>query len=171
MTSAGESRFHIFPWREEEGFGDKRVLRPTLFVTLRDQGLSTTTKALVDTGAPRCVFPRGAAEAIGIELPPAYEATTRAVLMGNEWPAVTVEVEFELDPFEDLSWTAEVDFAIDEGLPFGLLGYEGFLNRWAVSFNAYLGYFVVEPAEDFDARIPTDPFDELTARYPDDFDP
>jgi hypothetical protein len=170
MTTGG-SRFHIFPWREEEGYGGKRILRPTLYVTLRNADLETTTKALVDTGAPRCVFPLGAAEALGIEVPPVYEATTKVILMNNEWPAITEEVEFDLPPFEDLGWTAEVDFVLVEGLPFGLLGYEGFMNRWAVSFNAYAGYFVVEPVEDFDARIPPDPFDELQERYPDDYTP
>lgn len=170
MTAAGESRFHIFPWREEEGYGGRRILRPTLYVTLRDAGMETTTKALVDTGAPRCFFPRGAAEALGIVCPPTYEATTRVVLMAREWPAVTAAVEFVLPPFHD-AWTTEIDFAIEEGLPFGLLGYEGFLNRWAVSFNAYNGYFVVEPVEEFAARIPPDPFEELERRFPDEYSP
>jgi hypothetical protein len=56
-------------------------------------------------------------------------------------------------------------------LPFGLLGYEGFLNRWAVSFNAYMGYFVVEPAEDFDQRMPDDTFEEMLRRFPDPYEP
>jgi hypothetical protein len=60
---------------------------------------------------------------------------------------------------------------LEEGLPFALLGYEGFLNRWAVSFNAYLGYFVVEPAEDFDRRIPEDSFTQMLERFPDPYDP
>lgn len=55
---------------------------------------------------------------------------------------------------------------MDEGLPFGLLGYEGFLNRWAVSFNGYRGYFVVEPIEDFDSRQPQEVFDTLAATWP-----
>lgn len=71
-----------------------------------------------------------------------------------------------LSPFADQSWEAEVDVVVDEGLPFALLGYEGFLNRWAVSFNGYLGYFVVEPAEDFDARQPHEMFSELRDRFP-----
>jgi hypothetical protein len=133
--------------------------------------LETTTKALVDTGAPRCFFPRGTAEALGINLPAAYAATTKVVLMDRVWPATTVEVDLVLPPFLDLRWTAAIDFSLEEGLPFGLLGYEGFLNRWAVSFNAYNGYFVVEATEDFDARIPPDPFDELEQRFPDEYMP
>jgi hypothetical protein len=91
--------------------------------------------------------------------------------MGQEWPAITDMVRFDLPPFEGLEWEAEADFVLDEGLPFGLLGCAGFLDRWAVSFNAYYGYFVVEPADDFDARIPPDPFDELQRRYPDQYHP
>jgi hypothetical protein len=171
VSDAGASRFHIFPWREEEGYGGKRLLRPTLFVTLSSGDLDTTTKALIDTGSPRCVFPRGAGEALSLDFPPPFEATRKVVLMGREWPAVTVPVWFVLQPFDDLGWEAEVDFVLDEGLPFGLLGYEGFLNRWAVSFNAANGYFVVEPAESFAERIPADTFDEFERRYPDEFQP
>lgn len=91
--------------------------------------------------------------------------------MGHEWPAITATVNLLLPPFADQGWEAEVDVVVDEGLPFALLGYEGFLNRWAVSFNGYLGYFVVEPAEDFDGRQPHEMFRELRGRFPDLFSP
>lgn len=68
-------------------------------------------------------------------------------------------------PFAD-AWEAEVDFVHDEGLPFGLLGYEGFLNRWAVSFNGYNGYFVVAPVDLFHDRQPSDLLDRLRSRWP-----
>jgi len=90
----------------------------------------------------------------------------RIELLGRSWPAVTVPVTLRLRPFDD-PWDAGVDFVLDEGLPFGLLGYEGFLNRWAVSFNAYEGYFVVEPVEDFHQRLPPDPLRALVERGPD----
>jgi hypothetical protein len=86
--------------------------------------------------------------------------------MGRQWPAVTATVNVLLEPFADMGWSAEVDFVVDEGLPFALLGYEGFLNRWAVSFNGYLGYFVAEPADEFDARQPTGLLNDLRARWP-----
>ena len=133
--------------------------------------LTTTTKALVDTGAPRCVFPRGAGEALGLTFPPPSQAATKVLLMGRTWPTITQAITFELPPFNDLAWEAEVDFVLEEGLPFGILGYEGFFNRWAVSFNAYEGYFVVEPVEDFTSRLPLDPFDEMTTRFPDPYEP
>jgi hypothetical protein len=86
--------------------------------------------------------------------------------VGREWPAVTAEVAVVLPPFQDLEWEAEFDFVLEEGLPLALLGYEGFLNRWAVSFNAYMGYFIIEPAEIFDDRQPEEVFEELRANNP-----
>jgi hypothetical protein len=70
-----------------------------------------------------------------------------------------------------MAWAAEVDFVLDEGLRFGLLGYEGFLNRWAVSFDGYHAFFVVEPVETFADRIPIDPFEEFQRRWPDSYRP
>jgi hypothetical protein len=140
-------------------------------VTLQLGDLETTTVALVDTGAPRCVFPRGTGEALGLEFPMVSQTTSKAVFLGHDWPIIATSVNLDLPPFQDLGWEAEVDFVLEEGLPFALLGYEGFLNRWAVSFNAYLGYFVVEPAEDFDRRIPEDSFTQMLERFPDPYDP
>jgi hypothetical protein len=90
--------------------------------------------------------------------------------MGQNWPAVTATVDLVLPPFDDLGWEADVDFVLDEGLPFALLGYEGFLNRWAVSFNGYLGYFLIEPVDEFDARQPPEALDELRRRRPELFE-
>lgn len=173
MTSAGESRFHIFPWREEEAvLGRGRALRPTLDVKLSLGNLSTTTKALVDTGAPKTVFPRGVGDALDISFPAfPSDAEESVILMGHRWPAINQSVDLELPPFADLGWHAPVLFVLDEGLPFALLGLEGFLDRWAVSFNGAMSYFVVEPAEAFDNRIPPEPFEELQRRFPDEYEP
>ena len=127
-----------------------------------------TTKALIDTGSPRCVFPRGVGDLLGIEFPDfPSQAPKKITLMGRDWPAVTDSVELMLRPFTDDRWEAEVDFVLDDGLPFALLGYEGFLNRWAVSFNGYAGYFVVEPIESFDERQPAAVFEALKSQWPD----
>lgn len=56
---------------------------------------------------------------------------------------------------------------MDEHLSLALLGYEGFLNRWSVTFNAAYGYFVVQPAEDLDESQPDSLFEDLRRRYPD----
>jgi hypothetical protein len=94
-------------------------------------------------------------------------------LLGGEWWAHREMVTLCLPPFEDVVWESEVDFLIhDPGpLPFGILGQEGFLDKWVVSFNYYDSYFVVEPIEDFQRRIPIDPFEEMQNRFPDDYRP
>jgi hypothetical protein len=88
-------------------------------------------------------------------------------LMGQKWPLLSTTVTLALTDIPGAEWEAEVDIALHEGLPFALLGLEGFLNRWAVSFNANNGYFVVEPIEDFEDRVPPDPFEEFQRRFPD----
>jgi len=55
---------------------------------------------------------------------------------------------------------------IEEGLPFGLPGYEGFLSRWAVSFNAYMGYVVVERPRTSTSASRTTPCEEMLHRLP-----
>jgi hypothetical protein len=63
------SRYHIFPWREEDTVKGRPVLRPTIDVQLTAGDMQVTTRALIDTGAPRTVFPRGIADALAIDLP------------------------------------------------------------------------------------------------------
>lgn len=130
--------------------------------------LSISTKALIDTGSPRTVLPRGVGDLLGIGFPRyRTDATKKIRLLGQDWPAITETVTLELPPFDDdLTWEAEVDFFVDEELSFALLGYEGFLNRWAVTFNAAFGYFVVEPADDYGDRLDPTVLDELSHRYP-----
>jgi hypothetical protein len=57
---------------------------------------------------------------------PSYssDADKTVTLMGQSWPAVTATVDPGLPPFDDLGWEVDVDFVLDEGLPFALLGYE-----------------------------------------------
>ncbi len=157
------SRFHIFPWREEESLETGRViLRPTVDVQLIGGSGRARANALIDTGAPVTVFPRGVGDLLGVDFPPEGSDGDEVVIMlAHRWPCVVRTVSVLLPPFDDLEWEASVRFSIEEGLPFALLGYEGFLNRWAVSFNAYMGYTVVETIESFNERIPIDPFVEF----------
>ncbi|MDA8044714.1 MAG: hypothetical protein M0Z30_05680 [Actinomycetota bacterium] len=113
------------------------------------------------------MFPRGIGDLLAVEFPElGFQCPKKIHLMGREWPATTETVSLTLDPFDDLDWDAEVDFVFEEGLPFALLGYEGFLNRWAVSFHGHGGYFIVEPADGFDERQPAEVIDGLRQRWP-----
>ena len=93
---------------------------------------------------------------LGLDLPDfGSGADGKIHLLGSEWPTIQRTVQLQLQPFDEV-WEAEVDFVIDEGLAFGLLGYEGFLNRWAVSFNGYHGYIIVEPVESHRDNVPAE---------------
>lgn len=137
-------------------------------IEANDLGLNV--KALIDTGAPRTIFPRGFGEALGLEVPAFPSQGDRLHhLAGQPVHAVSEFVEFVIPQCPDLRWEAEVDFLIEEPgpLPFGLLGQEGFLNKWAVTFVYGLGYFVIEPADEFESRLPLDPFMLLQEQFPD----
>lgn len=163
MNLPHPGRIHPFPWREEESVGGTRVQRPTVDVRLTANNLTHKTKALIDTGSPTCVFPRGAGDLLGVEF---HYTPHRVRLMGGLWVAVRESVSMMLEPFEGDSWDADVLFVRDEGLPFALLGYEGFLNRWAVSFNGALGYFTVESADDFHRRQGPEVTEVLRREWP-----
>lgn len=110
-----------------------------------------TTRALVDTGAPVTVFDRGAADALGVRIrnTGAVDGTVR--LLGR-----TLNVQFEIidlclrdDPA--LSWSARVAFIKNQQFQMafqGILGTEGFLDRFAVTFNKYYDWFQIVPADD-----------------------
>jgi hypothetical protein len=167
-----DSRFRLFPYREEETVRgrSRRLPRPTVDATLASGEFEATTKCLIDTGSPRCVFPRGAAVALDLELPESAEGHPDVHdlrFLGENWEALPFTVQLTLPPYEDLTWEAEADFVLNEGLPFGLLGHEGFLDRWAVSFNAYHDYSVLEPVEALHQRVPVDVFRVWQEEWPD----
>jgi hypothetical protein len=112
------------------------------------------THALVDTGSPRTIFPRGIGDLLGVEFPDLdSKARTKITILGRDWPAVTATVTLELLPSKgSTAWEAEVDFVLDDGLPFALLGYEGFFSHWAVFVNGYGAYFVLEELHDYAER-------------------
>lgn len=156
--------FHIFPWREKESLATgQTILRPMVDVQLELDGFKTGCDALIDTGAPLTVFERGVGDMLEIDFPEEGAlGDTKVILFNREWPAVTRTVSLTLPPFADLGWEAEARFVLDEGLPFGLLGYEGFLNRWVVTFNAYRGYTIVESLDSFEDRpLPIDTWEEF----------
>jgi hypothetical protein len=127
------------------------------------------TPALVDTGAPLTLFPRGMAELLEISLPDLRDPSVETVTMlRHDWPVYCTTVTLTLPPFEDMTWESGVRFALEDGLPFALLGYEGFLNRWVVTVNGAQGYLVVEPAENFyKPGEAVDPYEVFLREWPD----
>lgn len=160
--------FEFFPWRESERLtSGEPVVRPLLDVDLVLGDLEIRTPALIDTGAPRCLFPRGVADVLGLRFPPkSHLAVRQHLMLGRSWAAITHMVTLSVDSVAGMVWEAEVDFLFDEGLSFGVLGLEGFLNKWAVTFVGGRNYFVVESTDGFERRVPPEPFDEFQRRWP-----
>lgn len=141
------------------------MARPTVDVRLRADTEAWLSKALIDTGAPRCIFDRSTADALGLDLSDRSRLRTH-YLVGGEWDAVPRLVELSLPQVEGVLWEAEVDFILaDWEMPFGLLGHEGFLDRWVVTFNRYRNYIVVQSVDDFEDNLPVDPWDAFQASF------
>jgi hypothetical protein len=161
-------RFHIFPYREEEPrLSLPPAQRPTVNLTLSHGGNDIRVRALVDTGSHACIFGRAVADALEIELGPASGPRRRLGILGDVHDAVMAHVTMDLPPFQGLSWEADAAFLIEDlDLSFaGVLGQEGFLDRWVASFNYYDSFFVIEERDSFVERLGVDPY-EIYQRGP-----
>lgn len=145
---------YLLPYREQ---GNPPVVRPVVNVRLEygDTG-DWTLQALVDTGSPRTVFDRGAADALGVQIGYSDAETVTIRIMGVTRSAQVETVELSLPDIPGATWTAQVAFIKDPEFRMsfqGLLGTEGFLDRFAVTFNCYHNYFIIESADEFHNRI------------------
>ena len=162
------SRFHIFPYREEEPrSGQPPAQRPTVNLTVSSENRDIRIRALVDTGSQACIFGRAVADALDINVGPGSAPRRRLRILGDVHDAVMAHVTLDLPPFEGLSWEADAAFLVENlDLSFaGVLGQEGFLDRWVASFNYYDGFFVIEERDSFVERLGVDPF-EIYQRGP-----
>lgn len=112
------------------------------------------------------MFDRGTGEALGVDFQRQDAPRNWHKIAGGEFLAQTEMVVLKLAPFDDLWWETEVDFFIEDwGMPFaGLLGQQGFLDRWVVTFNRYENYFIVEEPASFKSRLPPDAEKEFERR-------
>jgi hypothetical protein len=134
-----------FPYREE---GNPPIARPTVDVRLACGPTGEwTTRALIDTGSPLTVFDRGVAEALVISIGHAGCEKGSIALLGKHLIVQFEYVELSLPDYPGLSWTARVAFITDRTfqMPFqGILGAEGFLNKFVVTFHAYENFFLIQ---------------------------
>lgn len=142
-----------FPYREE---GNPPILRPTVDVRLSSEpDVEWTTRALIDSGAPLSVFDRGVAEALCLNMSQVGAETGTIALLGKR-PTVQFEyVELSLPAYPGHSWEARVAFIRDRTfqMPFqGILGAEGFLQKFVVTFHAGANFFLVEHPDDWSER-------------------
>ena len=115
-----------------------------------------TLRALVDTGAPITFFDRGAGDALGVNYGHAGAERGMVVVLGGTWDVQFEMVDLCLPVDPSISWTARIAFASSPQLvmPFqGVLGTDGFLDKFAVTFNRYYDYFVIERPDDFHERV------------------
>ena len=138
-----------FPYRE---FGDPPRLRPILDIELRHGPNGRYRPAvLVDTGSPITVFDYVTAEALVVPMGYAGAETGRTALLGRNLTVQFEYVELSVIRQPEFSWTARVAFICnrDFTMPFqGLLGSDGFLDKVAVTFNAYYDYFTLQQPDD-----------------------
>jgi hypothetical protein len=129
-------------------------------------------RALVDTGSPLCIFDRAIADALDVDMSPGRGLDRAIRVLGGSHTARLATVVFDLPPFEGLSWETDAVFLYEElDLSFaGLLGQQGFLDRWVVSFNYYDGYFVVEERDAFVQRLGRDPAEQFQGVYDSEWD-
>lgn len=80
-------------------------------------------------------------------------------ILGGVYEARVATVTLDLPPFSGISWETQACFLYDDlELSFaGVLGQEGFLDRWVASFNLYDNYFVIEERDGFVERLGHDP--------------
>jgi hypothetical protein len=142
-----------FPYREE---GNPPILRPTVDVRLTcEPNGEWTTRALIDSGAPLTVFDRGVAEALCISIGRFGAETGSVALLGKTQLVQFEYVELSLPHYPGHSWEARVAFIKDRTfqMPFqGILGAEGFLHKFVVTFNAGENFFLVEHPDDWIPR-------------------
>jgi len=142
-----------FPYREE---GTPPTLRPTVDVRLASApDVEWTTRALIDTGSPLSIFDRGVAEALCLNIDRFGTETGTIALLGRRPIIVFEYVEMSLPNYPGHSWDARVAFIKDRSfqMPFqGILGAEGFLQKFVVTFHAGENYFLVEHPDDWPQR-------------------
>jgi len=115
-----------------------------------------TLRALVDTGSPISFFDRGAGDALGVRFAQAGAEHGTIRVLGGNWRIQFEYVELTLVADPGVTWTARLGFVMNPSLqmPFqGVLGTDGFLDKFAVTFNKYYDYFVVERPDDFQDRV------------------
>lgn len=128
--------------------------------------------ALVDTGAVNCIFDRSVGDSIEIDYSPGRGKDRPLSILGREHQAREAIVTLEIPRYPGTTWETLACF-LHEELPLsfiGVLGQEGFLDRWVTTFNYYDGYFMLEERDSFVARFDADPADALRPWHDDEWE-
>ncbi|MDQ1713769.1 MAG: hypothetical protein QOE45_3219 [Frankiaceae bacterium] len=104
------------------------------------------------------MFDRGVADALNIRLGRTGAETGSIRMLGGQWPVQFEVIDINLVADQSVSWAARAAFVKDPTLamPFqGLLGTDGFLDRFVVTFNKYYDYFLIEQPGSWEERAPS----------------
>lgn len=110
----------------------------------------------MDTGAPITFFDRGVADAVGVRFGYAGAESGSIRILGGTWRVQFEIVDLALPIDSEISWTARAGFvsSAELAMPFqGILGTDGFLDKFAVTFNKYYNYFTIERPDNFNDRV------------------
>lgn len=118
--------------------------RPALPIVLSSGQLSWNCYAVIDSGADDCVFPLNFAARLGLNI----ASTNRIYSFGGVGSANQLAWFFEVTlsiPGTLLTFQASVGFtpSLDQA-GFGLLGQNGFFDRFKVAFDLRAGLFYIE---------------------------
>jgi hypothetical protein len=132
--------------------GSPPVLRPAVDVAMTgDAGVEYRPQALIDTGSPITVFDYASGEALLVRYGRAGAETGRITLLGHEHRIQFEYIDLALVTDRTFAWCAKVGFILTKNFTMsfqGVLGTDGFLDRWAVTFNKYYNYFAIQRPDD-----------------------
>lgn len=97
----------------------------------------------LDTGADHCVFPLSIASRIGLEVENMPKGETTGVAGKADIYFADVRIEIPLPPGQGNSMVFETPAGFVQGLGIGLLGQDGFFDRFDVTFAQRQGIFTI----------------------------
>lgn len=110
-------------------------------------GRTARLRTLLDSGADSCVLPLSLATALGLDVPRLPKALTGGV--GSQ-SNVTYYDNLTIDLGSGIVFNAYVGFTQGmDAIGLGLLGQDGFFDRYNVEFRNAEGIFTVESVETF----------------------
>lgn len=138
-------RYTQYPTRDETVYPYKNsVFYPTISLTLinpKSKKVFPNYIVLIDSGASCCVFHAGIGEALGLDIKSGGQVPfQRAVAGGGKLYFHKIILGLEGNKMK-----SEVGFTYDLVSPFGLLGQEGFFDKFRVCFDFIKKEFEINP--------------------------
>lgn len=119
----------------------RSIWRPLLPVTLQNEGTQVLCNALVDSGSDHCVFPGSFMQILGLDRSKASIDVTSGV-GSQDTPTHFFALTIQTGPLQissSVGFTAGLDY-----LGFGLLGQNGFFDKFKISFDYASRLFTLE---------------------------